>query len=363
MTFSYLDNTESLAAAVEHAHSEGIAGLDAEFMHRTTYYAIPALYQMRVADRCYLIDPLAIKDMECFGALLEAPEVLKIMHGCQQDIVLFARHLEVKPNNLFDTQLAAAFAGFYYPIGYQKLVSSILHVKLKKAEQRSDWMRRPLSCGQLQYAAEDVHYLLPLYLLLSKRVAVLKRTAWLQEETQSQHFSSNTHQNLFWRNAFAGRLRELPLLRHQLLFQWREQQAKTKDRPRNWIAEDKLLYELAKRPEPESVFSDYPKIRPWKREQMLSVIDEANDAPKSQWPYNVIRPLVAKEKDLLKSLGDQIRKLALVYDLPEILLATKKTLTEFIVAGQDARLPKIEFRGWRAEVFSRALIEQVYGDI
>src|SRR3546814_9938818 len=86
------------------------------------------------------------------------------------------------PQPLFDTQAAAALAGIAAGIGYQRLVQDVLGVALAKGETRSDWLRRPLSPTQLEYAADDVRHLFALHDALAARLQELGRETWLRED-------------------------------------------------------------------------------------------------------------------------------------------------------------------------------------
>ena len=88
--------------------------------------------------------------------MLENPDVLKLMHSPSEDLVAFQHSCGALPAPLFDTQAAAALCGMGAGLSYQKLVHAITGVELAKGETRSDWLRRPLSPAQLDYAADDV---------------------------------------------------------------------------------------------------------------------------------------------------------------------------------------------------------------
>ena len=146
----YVDNANALLDAVNRCRLSGMVAIDSEFIHRRTYYAQPALYQVQVDNQCYLVDALAIDHWDPFIDMLEDANVVKIMHGCQADLSLFAAHLKAYPTNLFDTQLAAAFTGSRYTIGYQPLVLEMLSVHVSKEATLSNWLQRPLSEDQVQ---------------------------------------------------------------------------------------------------------------------------------------------------------------------------------------------------------------------
>src|SRR5690606_6489884 len=130
-------------------------GLDTEFIRERTYWPQLALVQMAVGEEILLIDPLIPGMTDALRPWLTDPTIVKVMHSASEDLVAFKCACDALPRPLFDTQTGAAMAGFGGGMGYQKLVAEITGVTLAKGETRSDWMRRPLSPAQLEYAADD----------------------------------------------------------------------------------------------------------------------------------------------------------------------------------------------------------------
>ena len=137
--------------------------LDTEFVRTRTYYANLGLIQAYDGKRLALIDPVSITDLSGFWQLLSNPNIVKLVHSCSEDLEVFAHYGQCQPTPLFDSQLAASVAGLGHGLGYAKLVEMCLDVSLDKGESRTDWLKRPLSDAQLQYAANDVYYLYQLY--------------------------------------------------------------------------------------------------------------------------------------------------------------------------------------------------------
>lgn len=354
----YADNAELLSEAIQKSYAEGVVALDTEFILRRTYYAQPALYQMQIGEQCYLVDPLAVKDLTTFKELLEDPSIVKVMHGCHADLQLFASHLKAHPKNIFDTQVAAAFVGFRYSIGYRNLVLEVLDIALDKSETLSNWLQRPLSVEQLHYAVLDTHYLLPLYKLFSKKLQELDRVAWFEEEMAGLS-GIDQSANYYRRHEAAWKLDAQSLLRFQLLCEWREGQAKSRDLPRGWVVADTVLYDFAKTPDLKAILEKHPKIRPGCSKAMRKIAAHVNDVPRAEWPLPVARPLGQKERECLKHLQEQVRALAETFELPETLLGSKKMLSELIVSRRDkSGVPK-KFLGWRDCVFGQSLAQQV----
>ena len=136
-----------------------LIALDTEFMRTETFYPIPGLIQIADDQGCYLIDPLQVEDMSPLAEVLRAPDVLKVLHAGNEDMELFRHSYGVLPQPLYDTQVGAAFAGWGFSMGLQRLVAYALEVELGKGETTSDWLQRPLTAEQEHYAALDVAYL------------------------------------------------------------------------------------------------------------------------------------------------------------------------------------------------------------
>ena len=158
--------------------SEPRIGLDTEFLRERTYHARLCLVQLSAPAEALCVDPLASVELAPLGALLAAPGTVKVMHASRQDLeVLYPLAGLTRP--VYDTQLAAALAGFPAQVGYAELVRRLLQRELAKSHTRTDWSQRPLSPEQIEYALDDVRYLLPIAARLDERLAGLGRLAWL----------------------------------------------------------------------------------------------------------------------------------------------------------------------------------------
>ena len=355
--YIHIDTNEALAKVVKHGLAQSSIGLDTEFIHRRTYYPCPALYQLQVADQCYLIDPLRIKDMTPLKELLEAPEVVKVLHGCQSDLELFADHIRAYPVNLFDTQVAAALTGFGHHPSYKNLLLGALDVELEKSETMSDWLQRPLSEFQLQYAADDVLYLEPLFQLLTSRLQEQGRVEWFEEEmARLQLLSKERHNNNYRQHKSARKFRGTKLLYFRSLYRWREDTARRQDRPRQWIVADKLLFKLVEAPQ---VLHGWPdKIQKRYGEAIKLALTKADKIAKEDWPTPMPRNLKASEIELLNSLQEQVKKKAKALSIENSFLANKRMLSDLIALRRDGLELPVEFQGWRFQALGQPFFEQ-----
>ena len=178
----YIRTAAPLRRLCAQARAEGRFALDLEFIREHSYVPRLALIQMAVSDTCAIIDPLEVHDLSPLLELCKAPQTLKVLHAAGQDTEILHWHAGILPENVFDTQIAAALVGLGDQLSYARLVDQLLGVSLSKGESYSDWLQRPLSPAQTAYALDDVRYLLPLHDALRQRLEAMGRTTWLAEE-------------------------------------------------------------------------------------------------------------------------------------------------------------------------------------
>ncbi len=226
-------------------------GLDTEFIRERTYWPRLALVQLAIDGDILLVDALAPGIPAALAPILADGSVLKVMHSASEDLVALKYTCGVLPAPLFDTQIAAALAGVGAGIGYQKLVQETIGIALPKGETRSDWMRRPLSDTQLEYAADDVEYLFALHDALDGRLEAQGRREWLAEDCRrfienAARDEGDAWPHLALRSAqFLEADAQARLLR---LLRWRDATARASDKPRTWILDNELAVALAKQP-------------------------------------------------------------------------------------------------------------------
>lgn len=228
-----------------------VVAVDTEFFWERTFYPILGLVQLATPDGCWLVDTVAIRDIRALAPLLDAPSVTKILHDAPQDLGILARATGATPRNIFDTRLAAGFAGLTSTISLQALLRETLGVEISKAETRSNWLKRPLSANQLRYAADDVTYLPEVRNILLARCADDTVRGWLAEDLAQLDtpslYQDRDPRGMYLRVKGASRLnaRQLALLRE--IADWREREARQRDWPRAHVLPDDLLLALALR--------------------------------------------------------------------------------------------------------------------
>ena len=180
--FTFIESIEDLAFLNEELLLKPYVGVDTEFRRTTKDNMRLALLQINDAEEIYLVDAVLIDDPKDHSSFLFSDSVTKIFHSCKEDIEAVYSWTGKKMVNLFDTQLAEAFLNGHYSIGYQGLVEEKIGITVDKGETRSNWIRRPLTDSQLNYAASDVDFLIELFMEQKQALTVSNKLEWHNEE-------------------------------------------------------------------------------------------------------------------------------------------------------------------------------------
>lgn len=363
----YIDNNAALAQCCQHWQTLPVIALDTEFLRVNTFYPIAGLIQVADDRACYLLDPLAISDFSPLIALFEQPDVIKILHAGSEDLELFNRFLGVLPAPVFDTQLAAAFVGWGYSMGLQRLVQQTLGINLAKGETTSDWLGRPLSARQCVYAAQDVAYLPAIYQTLHTLLEQQGRLSWFEQESQDWLAAARIDSDdseYYRRFSQMWGLAPDRLAGLRDLAQWREQQSRLRDVPRNRILRNQALLSVIQRwPQdleglgrirelsPRTLAKDGPAI--------LAILAQAPASARQQPPLPINRPLHVRWNQPLKAMKALARQQAEQLTIAPELLLRKKDLEGLIRSGLDNshyRLPA-GLQGWREPVIGQRLLD------
>jgi ribonuclease D len=349
--FTYIDDDDAFAAAVSRWRCCDVVAIDTEFIRTRTFYPIAALYQIATDDEFVLLDPLRLTAWDSFKALLGDASVVKVMHACSEDLEVFARHLDVAPVNLFDTQIAAGFLSPDYSPSYAALALRYAGVEVTKHETRSDWLARPLRDEQLRYAVLDVAYLLAVYRAQFAEMQRLGRLTWYAEEMRDRVGYTPADPDQCYRTVpRAWRCDARALARLRLLCAWRERYAREKDLPRGRVVKDDDLVELVGLAsiDREALFKllDPASARRHWRE-LLAIIAQADALPDSELPEALPAPLSPAEARTLKALKSIGAERARELNIAEELLSRRRDLETCLRSLRaEGRLPG-NFQGWR----------------
>lgn len=347
----WIDDPTELAARLRAAPPR--VGLDTEFVRERTWWPRLALVQVALEDSdILLVDTLAPGMTEALAPTLADPAVLKVMHSASEDLVALQHACGVVPAPLFDTQVAAALAGVAAGAGYQRLVQDLVGVALPKGETRSDWLRRPLSAAQLEYAADDVLHLFALHDQLRARLQELGREAWLHEDAARTVAAAADPAPEPWPHLAmrAAQFLDAPA-QHRLLrlLRWRDLHARRADRPRSWILDNELATALARKPPTDrAALQRQLEATPKSPRALGDAIWAALETP---LPDEAVAPLARaddRDKARMRMLQDAVSALSAELGLPDGVLASRRWLQALLDAqaegGGDWPGP---LAGWR----------------
>ncbi|MGH2365140.1 MAG: ribonuclease D [Chloroflexota bacterium] len=369
---SYARTTGDVAAVAVEARATGRLGLDTEFLRERTYFAKLCLVQVATPRAITLIDALAGCDLTPLAEALADPEVEVILHAGRQDLQIMHELSGLAPTNVFDVQVAAAFAGYGASLAYGRLVEETVGAKLAKAESYTDWTRRPLSPAQLAYAADDVRYLLPAADRLEQQLTRLGRLEWAREEMrglQGAALYGHGEDDLWQKVAGHGVLSAQQTAILKELAIWRDQAAASRDVPRAWLIKDPTLLELARRA--PATQAELHAIRGLDAHEItrvgagiLAAIAQGQQAPPIAAQPRPSKEHVARAR-MLGSLADAVvRAHAEGAGIAPELIATRAELEALLMDVMLGRASPDRHRlltGWRKELAGEAVLALAAG--
>ncbi len=372
---SYLAAGSDVAELAELARASGRLGIDTEFMGEGRYRTLLCLVQVAVETddgvRIEVIDPLDESvDPAPLAEALADPAVEIVMHAGRQDVALLRRVWATDITNLFDTQLAAGFAGLRAQLGYEALLHELLDVRLSKSASFTRWDARPLSDEQIDYARDDVRHILQATTELQGRLEARGRLEWAREECRVLALATDERDP----DVIFGRLPRINSLDPKLraiareLVEWREETARTQDRPIPAVLSDAALVEVAKRrpsqmPQLEQIRGINEATLRRRGKAILEVVERGRG--RGPIPVEGERPAQPSALDApVISLAEAlVRTRALEEELAYELIAARADLQAIVLAMRDGS-PQPEVRtlqGWRREVVGNELLELLAG--
>ncbi len=350
-------------AAIAWQNSDYIA-LDTEFIRTNTFYPIPGLIQVYDGEHCYLIDPTRLNDYAPMTEVLNNDQVVKILHSCSEDLEVFDDLLHTVPDNLFDTQVAAAFLGHRFSIGYSALVNDILGIDLPKEESRSDWLQRPLTDKQLTYACLDVIHLYEVFEHLTAHSSYADKQEWIEQcnrELINNYRKTQDPEQYFFRIKNGWRLNPSQQIKLQELSLWREQEARRRNKPRNHIVRDNALWGIAaKQPANKQDLQTIEDLSPNTIKRYGETLIDLLDQPLHREPEFLLpKPLPKEIGILVKKLKAFANNKAEQLNIATEMLIRKKDYENFVRSGMQSGnydLPD-NLKGWREPLIGEAFLD------
>lgn len=357
-----LETFAQLEQAASAWRSREKLGIDTEFVRERTYRAALGLVQVSDGTTAWLLDPLAVEDLQPLVSLFEDPGVLKILHSGSEDLEVLLHTMGALPEPLVDSQVACAMLGQPLQMGYHSAVQWLFDIEVDKEQTRSNWCKRPLKPTQLHYAAMDVTLLPEMISTLRPRLEEKGRWSWLQEDVE--RMKATAHQVLDPRSVYqrvsgAGRLGqdELRLLRG--LAAWREETAIERNLARGFVINDAGLLSLVKaRPSSAAqlrrVEGVHPRALERYRNVLLQVLEAAAANPS---PVEMPEPLDGPRRRLLKDMRQLVLERADELEVDPALLASRRELEKLIRAGETGEEVPERFLGWRKDIITDDLLK------
>lgn len=370
---------QETAAIAARARETGRLGIDTEFMGEGRYRPLLCLVQVVVLDErgesdVTVLDPLAADpfDPAPLAEVLADPAVEIVLHAGRQDVALLRRVWGTTLTNVWDTQVAAGFAGLRAQLGYEALLGEILGVRLDKSASFTKWDARPLSEEQVRYAREDVLHILQLTTRLQERLDAMGRLQWAVEECRFLEAINDDRDPdvLLAKLPRVGGMDPAVRAVARELVVWREEAAREADKPVSTVLQDAALVEIAKR-RPKSVdrLSQIRGLHEGTLRRRGKDIVAAVERGREQPPITMEseRPAQPEPEDapLIALTEALVRTRALENDLAYELMAARADLQRIVTAVRDGRpLPEVRtLQGWRRELIGDELLSLLAGDL
>ena len=364
----WVDNNEHLERLCESWQDLPMLAIDTEFMRSRTYYPEAGLIQVNDGKQNALIDPTQIDDFYPLIDVFDDDNILKVLHSCSEDLDVFQYTFGCVPKCIFDTQIAAAMAGYGFSVGFANLTRAALSIDLPKGETRSDWLARPLSQSQIAYAAIDVEYLFTVAEHLIDCLTNNGRLAWAREESEAMikhYFANQDASNSYLKVKSAWKLQPRQLYTLKALCQWRENLAQDKNLPRNRIIKEPALFSIAMQgPQDLSQLKKYEgfterMIRNHGRD-ILAIIAQSKDVDAQELPDRLPKPFDKETREFLKILKEEVVLVAEKHDMPAEILVKKKDYEQLVVGMLEGsvRMPE-SLEGWRKGLVGEMLAARI----
>tara|TARA_B100001063_G_scaffold238371_1_gene260475 strand:+ start:40 stop:1170 length:1131 start_codon:yes stop_codon:yes gene_type:complete len=337
--YQLIQTQVQLNTFVEQIQSKPILAIDTEFMRRRTLYPEVALIQVFDGEHLALIDPLAELSLFDFWQVLKDPAVLKVLHSPSEDIEVFQKYAGFVPAPLFDTQFALQLLGEGNCMGFALMVKTLLGIEIDKSESRTNWLQRPLTTKQLDYAAADTFHLLPCFELIIERI---KKAGFFEIVLDESELIANkrafqTPDELLYKdikNAWQLKPHELAVLKE--LAVWRRNKAIRKNLALNFVLKEHNMTEIAKRgPSSLNALRQIPGVESIEVNrsgvEILKCIEKAKAIAVDEHPQALKRLIdFTNYKQTAKDIKQKITKVAKANAIPEDVMASKKQVNQLI---------------------------------
>jgi ribonuclease D len=355
----------------ESAREHGRLGLDTEFMPEGRYRPLLCLVQIVVGEHVEVLDPLVGSfDPTPLAEVLADPDIEIVLHAGRQDVAILRREWKTTFTHVFDTQVAAGFAGFSAQAGYNGLLHDVLRIRLPKTASFTRWDARPLTDEQIRYARGDVEHLLPLADDIQRRLVDRGRLEWAREECVAiaEATDERDPEEVWRRLPRVSGLDPRERAVAQALAAWRERTAAHEDRPVGAILRDPTVVELAKRHpasrrELAQIRGITPDVVRRRGDDVMAAIERGRRSEPIRLEEGDRSPTEAVDGPTIALAESLVRTRAQEAGLAYELIAARADLTPIVVAARrgDPEPSVRTLKGWRRELVGAELLELLRG--
>ncbi len=341
MPLSLIDTTEGLTA---HLAADGfgtgnpVCAIDTEADSLHRYRESLCLIQFAAGEDCLLMDPLAIADLSALGEFLTRAVVW--MHGADYDMTMLRRQFGQLPAKIYDTQIGARLLGARQ-FGLANLVLRYFDVELSKTSQKADWGKRPLTPKMVEYALNDVRYLLPMADKIVADLHAKGRYEWFEESCESARkkvLERDENRDECWRIQGAGKFDPFSLACLRALWYWRDKEAEMWDRPSFMVATNRQLVEWSEDLARDQSIALPKHFRPDRVKRFRQSVESLEALPEAQWPLRVKVVRRKRDRDFERKVDGLIKQrdeAAEALEIESSLIASRSVL-ESVAAGETA---------------------------
>lgn len=367
VAITWVREQDGLAEVIDALATCGRVALDTEFIKRDTYYPRLALVQLNTGNHVYLLDAPQLQLADFWQALSEVD--VAIWHACGEDLGIFYLLSGCPPlTNIFDTQIALSYLTGQLQMGYQQALDDQLDMHIDKEQSQSDWLQRPLSDEQEQYAIDDVRFLPALYLSLEYELKKqgLFEYVWADCQLYASDLYDAQHveDEAMYLTMADYRYNSQQMAILKAVATWREELARSTNQPRTFVIKKQAVREIITE-KPTSMRELAHKTTMHRSmlrlygEELLKVIKEAKNLHPAEYPDCLLPPYRSKNKVLSKAVQQAIDEQAEAIGVPANVLMRKKWLGQlYEVIAVDKDLSKLPegLKGWRNEWVTQTLI-------
>ena len=371
MNYQTITDQSQLDQYLELIAKKPILAIDTEFMRRRTLYPEIALIQVFDGEHLALIDPCCELDLSQFWQLMTEQSILKVFHSPSEDVEVCIKHGQCVPSPMFDTQFALSLLGEPNCVGFATMVEKLLNLEIDKSESRTNWLQRPLTPKQLEYAAGDVFYLMPCFEIIYQQILerdLLEVVLGESELLVCKRAHQTPDQTLYLdiKNSWQLAPSELAILRE--LAMWRREKARAKNLALGFILKEHNMFEIARRkPQSLTQLRNVPDVEAMEvnksGKEIIACVQKGLDGSVDNYPEKVKRLIdFPHYKRSAKLIKQKLTLVASRSNIPLDVIASKKQINQFLSwhwklseADKQAALMPDLMTGWRKQIIGDSL--------